>query len=268
MEKKIEVKDFWNMASCGEELYLKGFSKQDYLNHSKKRYELEPEILEFGEFFKFNGKKTLEIGVGLGADHQCLAEAGAILYGVDLTERAINHTSRRFELLGLNSKLQSADAENLPFPDNSFDAIYSWGVLHHTPNTPKAIQEVRRVLKPKGTAKIMIYHRYSIVGFMLWCRFGLLMLKPWRTLTEIYDKYLESPGTKAYSRKDIPSLFEGFEIIDINTPINHGDLLTSDVGQRHRGVILNIAKAIWPRWFIKRFFPQNGLEMMITCKKK
>ena len=94
MIEKARVKDFWNEASCGEDLYLKGFDKQDYLDHSKTRYQLEPEILSFGQFKSFDGKKTLEIGVGLGADHQKLAENGAVLTGIDLTPRAINHTKR------------------------------------------------------------------------------------------------------------------------------------------------------------------------------
>lgn len=264
---KKEIDDFWNEASCGEDLYLSGFSKEDYLSHSKKRYELEPEILAFGDFKTFKGKKTLEIGVGLGSDHQQLAEAGAILNGIDLTERAINHTRRRFELTKLKSELQVGDAENLPFENEEFDAVYSWGVLHHSPNTQKAIQEVHRVLKPEGIAKIMIYHKYSIIGFMLWVRYGLLRLRPMISLEKIYAQYLESPGTKAYSRKEAIDLFEGFEIVSINTPLAHGDLLMSDVGQRHRGLLLTIAKKIWPRFLIKKLFPQNGLELMIHAKK-
>ena len=147
MEEKKLVEDFWNEASCGEELYLKGFDKDCYINQSIISYSLEPEILKFAEFPKFKVKRTLEIGVGLGADHQKLAEHGAILSGIDLTPRAINHTKRRFELMGLISELQIADAENLPFEDSSYDAVYSWGVLHHSPDTQKAVNEVYRVLK-------------------------------------------------------------------------------------------------------------------------
>jgi len=138
-------------------LYLKGFSKIDYENHSNTRYSLKPEIIYFGNFTDFKGLKTLEIGVGLGSNHQKLAELGAILSDVDLTSRAINHTRRRFELMGLNSELQIADSENLPFAYNSSDAVYSWGVLHHSPETQKAVDEVFRVLHPSGFAIIMIY---------------------------------------------------------------------------------------------------------------
>jgi ubiquinone/menaquinone biosynthesis C-methylase UbiE len=265
-ETKKQVHDFWDNASCGEELYLKSLSKEDYASQAKKRYELEPQ-LTFGEFEKFHGKKTLEIGVGLGADHQQLAEAGAILYGVDLTERAIKHTKRRFELFGLSSELRVADAENLPFPDASFDAVYSWGVIHHSPDTRKAVSEIHRVLKPNGLLKLMIYHKYSIVGYMLWVRYGLLALKPWRSLTDIYYHHLESPGTKAYSRREAIALLEGFQIHSLETPVLHADLLTSDVGQKHRGILLSLAKRFWPRWFIRRFLPNHGLTMMITAQR-
>ncbi len=148
-EKKA-VHDFWDKASCGEALYLQGYSKDDYMEQADIRYDLEPFILEFAGFDKYRGKKVLEIGVGLGADHQKFAEAGAELTGVDLTKRAIEHTRQRFQTLGLISDLQVADAEKLPFEDETFNLVYSWGVLHHSPNTAKAIDEVFRVLRPGG----------------------------------------------------------------------------------------------------------------------
>ena len=269
MEKaKSEVADFWNESSCGEEMYLKGFTKADYEGHSKMRYSLEPEIISFSKFLDFNGLKTLEIGVGLGSDHQKLAETGAILSGIDLTPRAINHTKRRFELMGLNSDLQIADAENLPFEDNSFDAIYSWGVLHHSPDTQKAVNEVYRVLKAGGLAKIMIYNKYSLIGYMLWFRYALMKFRPFKPLNAIYSDHLESPGTKAYNYQEAKILFSKFDIYSIDSPLTHADLLTSEVGQKHRGGYLSIAKKIWPRWFFKTFMKKNGLFLLVILTKK
>jgi len=222
-DAKQQVGDFWNVASCGETLYLDGFELADYNQHSKIRYELEPHILEHAEFERFRGKETLEIGVGLGADHQKLAEAGALLNGIDLTEKAVGHTRQRFALNQLSSNINQGDCEQLAFPDNTFDAVYSWGVLHHSPDTPKAMQEVLRVLKPGGFAKIMIYKKHSIVGYMLWIRYALLTLKPWTSLRTIYNKYLESPGTKAYSQHELDELFKGFDINYVKSPLpNHG----------------------------------------------
>jgi len=264
--KQLE-KEFWEDASCGEKLYLDTPSREGYLKHLQKRYELEPEILSFAQFEKHTGHKVLEIGLGLGADHQKWAEAGAFLIGVDLTKRAIEHTRRRFHLLGLTPRLQVADAENLPFQDNTFDLVYSWGVLMCTPDTPKAIIEAYRVLKPGGTAKIMIYHKYSIVGYMLWLRYALLRGRPFTPLLDIYMKYLESPGTKAYSVKEARKLFMDYEIESINTFLTHGDLLTSGAGQRHQGFLLTLARIIWPHWLIRFLFPRYGLFMTINALK-
>lgn len=264
---KKAVLNFWEEASCGEALYLSGKAKEDYLEQSKVRYNLEPFIIDFAKFDEYKGKKVLEIGVGLGADHQKFAEAGAILTGIDLTKRAIEHTTQRFKVFGLNSDLKVGDAENLPFEDNSFDLVYSWGVLHHSPDTPKCINEVFRLLKPGGEAKIMIYHKQSFVGYMLWLRYALLRLKPWTKLKEIYSQYLESPGTKAYSVSEARQIVAKFHDVKIKTVLTHGDLLASSVGQRHKGMILSVAKKIWPRWAIKKFFPRHGLFMLISGVK-
>ncbi len=266
-EKQL-VKDFWNEASCGEELYMKGDElRKQYENQLKIRYELEPFIPPFAQFDEQKGKKVLEIGVGLGADHQRFAEAGAILSGCDLTERAIENTGKRFELFGLKSDLRVADAENLPYADGEFDTVYSWGVIHHSPNTPKAVAEIHRILKPGGTSKIMIYHKNAMVGYMLWARYGLMKFKPFTSLETIYSKYLESPGTKAYTVEEAEKMFSQFSKVNVDTVLTHGDLLSSQAGQRHEGKLLDIARKIYPRGIIRRFFPKSGLFMLISVTK-
>jgi hypothetical protein len=86
-------------------------------------------------------------------------------------------------------------------------------------------------------------------------------------LKEIYATYLESPGTKAYSVAEAKLLFKDFSKVEIDTVLTHGDLLSSNAGQRHKGLVLTIAKALFPRWIIKTFFPKQGLFMLITAKK-
>jgi ubiquinone/menaquinone biosynthesis C-methylase UbiE len=267
-EDKELVRDFWNAASCGEELYMVGDdTKMQFQNQMTERYRLEPYILDFADFNNAKGKKVLEIGVGLGSDHQKFAESGADLYGCDLTERAISNTQKRLSLFGLSSKTQVDDAENLSYSDNTFDMVYSWGVIHHSPKTEQCANQIYRVLKPGGSAKVMIYYKYSFVGYMLWARYGLLKLKPFTSLDEIYSRYLESPGTKAYTIEGGKQLFKDFKDVKITTVLTHGDLLSSDAGQRHRGVLLSLAKKIYPRSIIKALFPTNGLFMLIEAKK-
>lgn len=267
LESKQQVHDFWNEASCGEELYLSGHDAASFNAHLKQRYALEPFILDFAKFSDAKGLSVLEIGVGLGADHQMFAQAGARLQGIDLTGRAVEHTRQRLACFKLESSLAVGDAENLSFAKNTFDVVYSWGVLHHSPNTSRAFEEVCRVLKPGGVARIMIYHTYSMVGLMLWLRFGLLRLRPFISMKEIYSNYLESPGTKAYSIAQAKELCHGFRQIDIQTVLTHADLLESEVGQRYRGSLLSLVRKIWPRWLIRKLFPSAGLFMLIEARK-
>jgi SAM-dependent methyltransferase len=265
--QKRAVEQFWDSAACGEDLYLSSVQREGYIEHARRRYELEPVIEEFAGFDSAAGQRVLEIGVGLGADHVRFAQSGANLYGVDLTARAVEHTRRRLALFDLRSNLTTGDAEQLAFEANEFDLVYSWGVLHHSPDTRAAIAEVYRVLRPGGVAKVMIYHKWSLVGYMLWIRYALLRLRPWMTLTDIYAQYLESPGTKAYTVSEARVLFSSFQSVCIKTYLTHGDLLESAAGQRHEGRLLALARRIWPRNLLRKYAGDNGLFMLIEATK-
>jgi ubiquinone/menaquinone biosynthesis C-methylase UbiE len=262
-----EVRSFWDRAACGEDLYLRAPDAAGYAAQLRKRYELEPYIEAFAAPRTTRGRQVLEIGVGLGADHQRFAENGALLTGIDLTGRAVDHVRHRFELLGLRSQLLLANAEQLPFHDQSFDIVYSWGVLHHSPDTARAVGEVHRVLRADGTARIMIYQRHSLVGYMLWIRYALLAGRPRRTLSDVFANHLESPGTKGYTRAEAQRLFASFDQVTVRTVLTHGDLLESDAGQRHRGPLLSLAKRLWPRWLFRHFMKHRGLFMLIEASK-
>ena len=265
--EKDDVRAFWEQGSCGEELYLEESSRDGYLAQARERYRLEPYIETFARFDESNSLRVLEIGVGLGADHQRFAEAGARLSGIDLTARAVEHTRKRLETFGLVADVAVGDAENLVFGADEFDVVYSWGVIHHSPNTQRAVREIHRVLKPGGWARVMIYNKWSMVGFMLWLRYAGLQLRPWMTLSEIYAQDLESPGTKAYTPSEARELFREFSEVELRVVLTHGDLLESDAGQRHRGPMLTVARKIWPRSLIRRPFPHAGLFMLIEARK-
>jgi SAM-dependent methyltransferase len=264
---KAEVRGFWDAASCGE-IYAEGVTAvQRFHKHAEARYRLEPYIRGFARFEKGSGQKILEIGVGMGADHLEWARSGPQrLAGVDLTPRAVAWTTQRLAAHGLTSELQEADAEHLPFPDNSFDIVYSWGVLHHSPDTPQAFREAHRVLRPGGTLRAMIYHRPSIVGLMLWARYGLGAGHPAYNLTEIYARHLESPGTKGYTLAEARRLVAPFDACRIRSAVSFGDLLLGEVGQQHVGRGLTVAKRFWPRPLVRRL-PALGLLLLIEGKK-
>jgi ubiquinone/menaquinone biosynthesis C-methylase UbiE len=206
----------------------------------------------------------------VSSDHSQIAEQNPkTLIGIDLTERAIENTKIRFKVLGLNSSLHTDNAEELSFESNSFDAVYSWGVLHHSPNTKKCFEEVRRALKPGGFAKIMIYHKYAPTGWMLWVKYALLKGRPLKKISEIYSEHLEFPGTKAYTVNEAQKLTRFFSESEIKVQLSFGDLLEGDVGARHKGLMLSIAKILYPRLLIKgiaKVLP-IGLYLMIKVKK-
>ena len=265
---KIKVKEFWNRESCGER-YAGGQSDREYYeSESSSRYALEPYILDFAKFHEGEGKDILEIGIGMGADHVEWAKSRPkSLAGIDLTPRAIEHAKKRLALYGLRSDIREADAEKLPFENDSFDVVYSWGVLHHSPNTSRAVDEVFRVLRPGGIARIMIYHKQSLTGYMLWVRYGLLKLRPFRSLRDIYYHHLESPGTKAYSIGEARQMFARFSEVKIRVQLSFGDLLEGGAGQRHRGVLLSVARSLWPRKIVRRLFKKHGLLLCIEARK-
>jgi SAM-dependent methyltransferase len=267
-ETKSRVREFWNRRACGE-VYARGADVRDRLDAQRAaRFRLEPFILDFAAFEEGRDQDVLEVGVGLGADHWEWARSGPrSLSGVDLTRRAIGFTRSRLELEGLRSGLMVADAENLPFGDGSFDIAYSWGVLHHTPDTRRAIDEVWRVLRRGGTAKIMLYHRFSLTGLMLWARYALLGGKPLTGLTSVFAEQLESPGTQAFSLSEVRGLFGRWSQVSLRTELAPGDLLTGEAGQRHQGIALELARRIWPRRLIRQYLKRFGLFVLISARK-
>jgi ubiquinone/menaquinone biosynthesis C-methylase UbiE len=136
-------------------------TREGFAQIERHRYREQPWMHSVFEYAEFGGQDVLEVGVGLGTDHVQFARAGASLTGVDLTPRCIELTRRRFEQEGLHSDLRVMDAEHLEFPDDRFDAVYSFGVLHHTPRPDFAFAEVRRVLKPGGRFIGGLYAKHS-----------------------------------------------------------------------------------------------------------
>jgi ubiquinone/menaquinone biosynthesis C-methylase UbiE len=260
-ELKTQVRDFWNEDPCGTR-YLG--NNQDFEAHARARYALEPHIQEFAKFSSASGLRVLEIGVGLGADYLQWLMAGAKACGVDLSSVSIEMARRRCELAGYRSELRIADAEKLPFSDNAFDIVYSYGVLHHSPDTAQCFREVWRVLRPGGEARIMIYHHPSLTGAMLCLRYGVWKAKSIRR--SVYD-YLESPGTKTYTRGEARSLMSGFEDVVISQVLGPGDLLLNQPSARFRSPIYRLVWKLYPRKLARMFGRRLGLFLLISGRK-
>ncbi|MCK4343716.1 MAG: class I SAM-dependent methyltransferase [Bacteroidales bacterium] len=158
---KKAAKEQWNKTPCGE---ISGNKEtlNYFLSVERNRYdEYASWMKDFFLFSRYQNKKVLEIGYGQGTDLCQFALAGAECFGIDITERHFELAKRNLNLRGLHAELFLEDANNLHFESNTFDVVYSFGVLHHTPDTIRCLSEAYRVLKPGGELIVTLYHKYS-----------------------------------------------------------------------------------------------------------
>lgn len=246
-----QVQAYWNGGNgygpCGTDAEIVGsnpkFSKEWFEAIENHRYKVEPFIHSIAQFTRHRGKRVLEIGVGAGTDHLQWARVGTDLYGVDITEAGIETTKKRLEVYELSSTLQRIDAETLPFPDEFFDVVYSWGVIHHSEHPESIIKEIKRVLQPSGEFYGMLYQRPSLTTLRVWVKHALLKGRPFRSLSDVLFNHVESIGTKAYTKHEVRKLYSDFSRIKI-TPL----LTESDTNKLPRWLINMLPDSIG--WFL------------------
>lgn len=264
---KGEVRSHWNAVPCGTRDISREDRQRFFRELEAERYSLEPYIRDFARFERGKGKRLLEVGVGAGTDFINWVRHGAIATGVDLTDAGVELTKERLALEGLSAEVRVGDAENLPFADESFDLVYSYGVIHHSPDTPKAVREIHRVLKPGGTAVVMIYHLRSWVALTLWALHGLAKGRPSKTPREVVFEHLESPGTKAYTVDEGRALFRDFSRVKIHTQLGHGDLLLMRPSDKYRSGLHSLLWKVYPRPLVRLLGDRFGLGLMIEAVK-
>jgi len=220
-EVKRRTREQWANDPCGA-IYGDGHTigtREFFDRVEAHRYEVyAPWMRELMGFDAFSGRKLLEVGCGMGSDLLQFARGGALVTGLDYTPRSIEISRRRFSMYDVPGRFTVGDAENLPFPDASFDVVYSNGVLHHTPDTQRAIDEVHRVLRPGGIAKIMLYHRSSLYYWLsIVLKHGIVRGELARSTTEeIMSRHVEYsetgalPLVRAYTRVEVERMFERF----------------------------------------------------------
>ncbi len=161
------VHDFWQ-AHVNNEYYTAAARASDsYFGEiEERRYSTHYHLPELFASMAGADRRLLEVGCGIGVDSIQLANRGFQVTAVDLTENALAVAKQFAARRGVTIDFRLGNAEGLDFPDQAFDAVYSFGVLHHTPDIERSVAEVRRVLRPGGTAYVMLYHRDSLVNLV------------------------------------------------------------------------------------------------------
>jgi SAM-dependent methyltransferase len=175
-----EVQSFWDANPCGSATVdAERGTLPVFLEYERHRYATEPYILELLDLADIGSRRVVELGCGMGTDGTRFTRAGAVYTGVDLTPAGAQLTRRNHLLRGLPARTLTASAEELPIASDSIDLVYSHGVIHHTPQIERAVDEIRRILKPGGRLHLMVYHRNSFnyrVSIQLLRRLGALLL--------------------------------------------------------------------------------------------
>lgn len=221
-EKTVDdVRNYWNNRPCNIRHSTKDVGSREYFDEVEARkYFVEPHIPQFAEFSRWKGKKVLEIGCGIGTDTMNFARAGAMVTAVDLSDESLQVARRRAEVFGLQDRITfiQANAERLSdfVPVETYDLVYSFGVIHHTPHPENVIREIHKYVGPQSEFRIMVYNRYSWKVLWILLKYGKGAF--WK-LDELVAKYSEAqtgcPVTYSYSRNSIKDLLHGFDVKDV-----------------------------------------------------
>jgi 2-polyprenyl-3-methyl-5-hydroxy-6-metoxy-1,4-benzoquinol methylase len=215
-----KVQNYWNARPCNVRHSTSPVGTKQYFEEVEARkYFVEPHIPLFAEFEKWKGKKVLEIGCGLGTDTINFARAGAQVTAVDISIESLALAKKRAEVFGLdNITFYQANAEQLSdyVRVESYDLVYSFGVIHHTPHPELVIEQIHKYMDKDSIFKIMVYHRSS------WKVFWMLMKyrrKQGGTLDELIARYSEAetgcPVTYSYTTETVKDFLKGFSIMDM-----------------------------------------------------
>lgn len=213
-----EVRDYWNTRPCNIRHSSQTVGTREYFDEVEARkYFVEPHISGFAEFGRWQGGKVLEVGCGIGTDTINFARAGARVTAVDLSEESLNIARQRAEVYGLADRITfvQANAEKLTeyVPVESYDLIYSFGVLHHTPDPPAAIRQILRYMDRDSCFKMMVYNRISWKVLWMLLKYGK---GAWWNLDRIIAENSEAqtgcPVTYCYTKRSIAGLLQGMAI--------------------------------------------------------
>lgn len=221
------VRQYWNDRPCNIRHSTQPVGTRAYFDEVEARkYRVEPHIPGFAQFERWAGKRVLEIGCGIGTDTINFARAGAHVTVVELSDKSLDVARQRAEVMGVADRItfHQGNAEQLSdiLPAQRFDLVYSFGVIHHTPQPERVLREIAKFTDAQSTLKIMMYHRRS--WKVLWIAMGYGKGRFWR-LDELIATHSEAqtgcPVTYSYSRASLRSLLSATGFTSPRTRVDH-----------------------------------------------
>ena len=162
-ELQRQVESYWNGKPCDSEFSHRRFlTREFFLDVECERYRLQRHIPDLIDSINWSGKQVLEIGTGVGTDARRIVRSGGRYTGINVDRGSTLATETALKAFGLEGTLKQCDATRIPFAEQSFDIVYTFGVLHHIPDVHLAMREIRRVLKHEGQVIAMVYNRTSV----------------------------------------------------------------------------------------------------------
>ena len=201
-----EVKKFWNDRPCNIKHSSKEIGTKEYFNEvERKKFFVEPHILKFTKFPQWKNKKVLEVGCGLGTVGINFALNGADYTGVELSKESLEITKKRFEVYNQSGKFYLGNAEQLSYfvPIETYDLIYSFGVIHHSPHPEKIVSQIKKYMNENSVLKIMLYAKDSWKNYMIDA--GL----------DQPEAQYGCPIANTYTKQDVVELLDGYEVLSI-----------------------------------------------------
>ena len=269
-------RSFWEKNSMrydwNERIQFDEFSDGFYKEINKRFFGAIWQVMPWKEapfeqwldFKALKDKGVLEIGIGNGTHAQLIAPRTKSYTGIDLTEYAVSSTRKRLDLFGIAGTIIQMDAEKLEFTSESFDFVWSWGVIHHSSNTDRILSEIHRVLKPRGKSVLMVYYRswFSYyLGAMLRGVVKGQFLKG-KTIHQIMQTQTDGALARYYTLNSWAKLVRNrFEIRRMEILGNKPDILPIPAG-RFKNLLL---EAI-PTWLARLCLKNLKMGSFLICE--
>jgi SAM-dependent methyltransferase len=221
------------------------------------------------DYEALRGRRVLEVGCGLGAISAECARHGANLTALDLAWLAVTATKRRFCLDRVHASTVQGDAAHLPLAGESFDLVWSWGALLYVPDMPLALAEIRRVLRPGGELRLMIYNRHSVYNWLgIIARYGIVRLQLLhRSVPQLWSRYSDGrdiggcPYVRYHSAGELRRMLRGFEVLEMRALEQKAALTSLLPGTMRKAVEARIPDAVMHALFGK-------LGMLLYCRAR